>query len=93
MLVAGRDVPHPEPGFGIPLREAGDLAGGALLGRVVLVAMDREAMLTVPGDEAVAAGVLIRLRAVVSELRKSRQMGAYYLVSHRAPRRLRCRSV
>jgi len=43
----------------------GDLLGGALLGRIVLLAVDGEAVVLVPEDEAVAAGVLLPPGSVV----------------------------
>ena len=69
-LVALREGPDASPGVGVLLREAGDLAGGALLRGVVLVAVDGEAVLLVLEDEAVTAGMLVPAGSVVPELGK-----------------------
>ncbi len=67
-LVAPGHRPEPPPGVGVLLREACDLLGGALLGGIVLVAVDGEAVLLVLEDEAVAAGVLVPAGSVLPEL-------------------------
>ncbi len=64
------DLAELEPGLGVPLREAGDLLRRALPRGIVLLAVNRQAVLFVLEHEPVAAGVLVPLRAVVPELRE-----------------------